>query len=460
MFTLAEYDFKTNIHLFQYKDLKILLDVNSGAIHLLDDITAKLIEYLAEYQGDLYRAAESCSQYFPAQQVNEAVEEIIAAFEEGAIFSPPDDLVIDLARMSVKALCLNIAHACNMKCKYCFASQGDFGLNPSLMSLEVGKKALDFLAAKSEGITNLEIDFFGGEPLLNVEVVKKLVAYGRDLEKQTGKHFNFTLTTNSLLLDEPTMDFIIENQISVILSLDGRPATNDRYRVLNDGRGSYDLIIPRIREMVARHPVSYYIRGTFTRKNLDFVNDLRHIIDSGFNCLSLEPAVGPDSEFSVREEDLPQVLDQYEKLTDALLEYHQAGKDIHFFHYNLDLQKGPCLAKRLSGCGAGVEYLVITPQGDIYPCHQFVGQPEFYMGNVLTGDIDRKISTRFMHNVLPNKEECRQCWARFFCGGGCHANNFNRNKDMAKPDKISCTMHKKRIEGAIYLDIKKMLDRD
>ncbi len=348
-----------------------------------------------------------------------------------------------------------------MKCRYCFASQGDFGMNPCLMSLATGKRALDFLIDKSGLVKNLEVDFFGGEPLLNATMLKELVEYGRQREAECGKHFNFTLTTNALLLDDNIIDFVIDNNISVILSLDGRPETNDRHRVLNNDEGSYQLIVPNIKKIVEKKPVSYFIRGTFTRQNLDFSQDLKHIVDLGFDAVSLEPAVGPTNEYSIQEADLPQVLLEYERLTDLLCNYHKTGKELHFFHYNLDLQKGPCLAKRQSGCGAGVEYLVVTPEGNIYPCHQFVGEDEFLMGNIYDSELDREIIRRFSENRLTDKKACLRCWARNFCGGGCHANAYHCNGDMSMPDRVSCTMHRKRIEGAIYLEIvKKMHNYD
>jgi uncharacterized protein len=455
VYRLASYDFKANIHLYQWNDLNILLDVNSGAIHVLDELARDFITCLMKNRGDFYLAVEDCSQRFPSPEVMEVANEVLAAYEEGELFTPEEELSLDLSLLPIKALCLNVAHACNMKCRYCFARQGDFGMKPALMSLEVGKKAFDFLIANSSGVRNLEVDFFGGEPLLNFEVVKGLVFYGRQLEQETGKHFNFTLTTNALLLDEPVRDFIIEHDIAVILSLDGRPETNDRHRILNSGEGSYKYVLPQIREMVARDPVSYYVRGTFTRNNLDFAEDLRHIADLGFDCLSLEPATGADSIYAIKKEDLPQVLAEYEKLTDTLLDYHRNGRDIHFFHYNLNLQKGPCLAKRHSGCGAGVDYLAITPEGDIYPCHQFIGHQDFYMGNVARGLENDKLRSQFQTNCLENKKQCKQCWARNFCGGGCHANHYFTNGDIKVPAELSCTMHKKRIEGAIYLDLQK-----
>jgi len=459
LFRLAAYDFDANIHMFRYNDLHIVLDVNSGAVHLLDDLAAAFIMELINSRGDMYMAMERCMAAYPQEAVMETMNEIMALMENDALFSEEDEIALDLAGLPLKALCLNVAHVCNMNCGYCFASQGDFGLKPSLMSLETGKRALDFLVENCGGVKRLEIDFFGGEPLLNAGVVKELVDYGRELEAQTGKTFNFTLTTNALLLDDEIMDFIIDQGISVVLSLDGRPSTNDRCRTLNSGGGSYDLVLRNIRRMVERKPVSYYIRGTFTRHNLDFSLDLRHIIDQGFPSLSLEPAIGSAAEYAIQEEDLPQVLSEYERLTDVLLEYYQSGQDIHFFHYNLNLQEGPCLAKRRSGCGAGVDYLAVTPEGDIYPCHQLVGNEQFLLGNVVDGIRATGVRQAFVRNDLGHKAECLACWARNFCGGGCHANNYLRKGDIGVPDELSCAMHRKRIEGAIYLDLKKRIEQ-
>lgn len=457
MLLLRSYDFEAGIHLFRYQELNILLDVNSGAIHVLDDIGYRLVEKTKVYKGDSQLAIKDLESEFSVQELQEVWAELESAYAAGAIFSEEEPLLVDLSDLPIKALCLNVAHACNMKCHYCFASQGDFGMKPSLMSLATGKKALDFLIARSGPAKNLEVDFFGGEPLLNADMLKELVQYGRGREADCGKHFNFTLTTNAILLDEDIINFVIDNDISVILSLDGRPQTNDRHRILNNGRGSYELIVPKIKQMVARKPCSYYIRGTFTRRNLDFTKDLQHIIELGFDTVSLEPAVGPTNAYSIKEADLPLVLAEYERLTELLRSYYQAGHEIHFFHYNLNLQKGPCLAKRQSGCGAGVEYLVVTPEGDIYPCHQFVGEAEFCMGNIEEAELDEAISRKFAGNRLQDKKVCRSCWARNFCGGGCHANAYHANGDMSIPDRISCRMHRKRIEGAIYMEIIKKM---
>lgn len=451
------YDFNAGIHLFRYHELNILLDVNSGALHVLDELGYRLTEELRTWDGDLEQAISSLGEEFDQQELRQAVAEFRAAQQEGALFTREDKLDLDLRGLPIKALCLNVAHACNMRCRYCFASQGDFGLKPSLMSLATGQRALEFLIGASGPAKTLEVDFFGGEPLLNAEMIRELVVYGRQREAQTGKRFNFTLTTNGLLLDHDMMDFIIAHDISVIMSLDGRPGTNDRHRILTSGQGSYEQIVPKIRQMVEKKPVSYYIRGTFTRLNPDFSRDLQHIIELGFDAVSLEPAVGPDNGLSIREADLPGVLAEYERITDLLWDYQRSRQPVHFFHYNLDLQKGPCLAKRQSGCGAGVEYLVVTPEGDIYPCHQFVGEKDFHMGNIADGVVDLEIKELFLRNRLTDKAECLACWARNFCGGGCHANAFHANGDLNRPDRVSCEMHRKRIEGALYLEVQKRL---
>jgi uncharacterized protein len=449
---LADYDFHANVHLFQWQQQNILLDVNSGAIHLLDDISCAFINRLMEYSGDMERVVQDLADTYPVDDLNDIAEEIDEAWQQGALFSEEDLPLLELTGLHVKALCLNVAHACNMKCRYCFASQGDFGMEAGLMSLETGKHALDYLMEQSGPIHNLEVDFFGGEPLLTADMLKQLVAYGRQLESLWNKHINFTLTTNALLITDEIIDFVKAEDLSVILSLDGRPETNDRHRILNNGTGTYDLIVPKIKKMVDSKPKSYYIRGTFTKKNLDFSEDLRHIAELGFDAISLEPAVGENNGYSIQTEDLEQVLVEYENLTNLLSEYKRAGREIDFFHFNLDMQKGPCLAKRLSGCGAGMEYLVVTPNGDIYPCHQFVGEKNFLLGNISDGQLNEQLRSDFAHNHLQNKSECRKCWARYFCGGGCHANAYHANGDISKPSQVSCIMHQKRIEGAIFLE--------
>ncbi|NLL86860.1 MAG: thioether cross-link-forming SCIFF peptide maturase [Syntrophomonadaceae bacterium] len=455
---LNNYDFKANLHLYCWKDLNILLDVNSGAIHLLDSLACLLLQNIIDYQGDIKLALEQTLRFYPQEEVFDALNEFISLQSQGALFTQPDLPEFDLSSMKLKAICLNVAHACNMNCGYCFAAQGNFGLPASLMSLDTAKQAMEFLVENSGSIKNLEVDFFGGEPLLVFSMLRDLVSFCREREKEVDKRFNFTLTTNGLLLEDEVIDWVIANDISVILSLDGRKVVNDKHRLLNNGEGSYDLIVPKIKKMVARQPVSYFTRGTFTRFNLDFSRDLKHLIELGFDSISLEPAVGPDNGFSITEDDLPRVLLEYEKLTEVLLDNYRQGKDIEFFHYNLNLQQGPCLAKRVTGCGAGIEYLVITPEGEIYPCHQFVGDSDFYMGNIRQGIQNPDIGQRFAANQLKDKE-CINCWVRYFCGGGCHANAYYRNADLKKPHRVSCEMHKKRIEGAIYLDLCQQMSR-
>jgi len=458
MIILSDYDFPANVHLYPFQDIYIVLDVNSGAVHVVDQLAAEFIQAFINCRGDFYRAMEICAARYDWEKVMEVALEVTGLWEDGSLFSDPEDPVIDFTDAPIKALCLNVAHVCNMKCTYCFASQGNFGLSPSLMSREAGHRALDFLVEHSQGVKHLEVDFFGGEPLLNWEVVKDIVEYGRHIEANSDKIFNFTLTTNCLLLDEEIMDYLVKENISVILSLDGRQEVNDRYRVLNNGEGTYKTILPKIHKMIEKGPISYYVRGTYTRSNLDFCEDVRHIVDLGINALSLEPAVGAGNDLAIREEDMPQVLKEYEKLALLLLEYHQQGRQVHFFHYDLDLQKGPCLAKRQTGCGAGLHYLAITPEGDIYPCHQFVGHSDYCLGNILeNSQLRTGIRQKFINNTLLTKEECRHCWARNFCGGGCHANNYFTNGDIGQPAQVACAMHRRRVEAAIYLDLKKRI---
>lgn len=451
------YDVAANIHRFTMGDLNFLLDVNSGAVHVLDTVAREFVDVLLASDGDIGLAQEHCYRIYGQEQVDEAEREIRAAVEEQSLFTREELPLLDLEQAPVKALCLNVAHACNMKCRYCFAGQGDFGAEKGLMSEEVGRRALDFLLQESREVRNLEVDFFGGEPLLNYPVVQRLVAYGRRRAEETGKNIRFTLTTNAVALTPEIMDFIVREGISVILSLDGRPEVNDRYRLLRDGRGSYDIIVARIQAMVAKQPVSYYIRGTFCRENLDFTRDLEHLISCGFTNISLEPAVGDCRDLAIGEEELPRVLLEYDRLTEVLWSQYCQGRKVNFFHFNLDLNRGPCLAKRLTGCGAGIEYLAVTPGGDIYPCHQFVGVADFLMGNVKQGIVNRSIKQRFACSQLANKKECRSCWARFFCGGGCHAGAYYVNHDLRKPAAVSCTMHRKRVECAIYLETRKRL---
>ena len=358
-----------------------------------------------------------------------------------------------MAPAPIKAMCLHIAHDCNLRCDYCFAAKGDFGHGRKLMSYEVGKKAIDFLLDNSGSRTNLEVDFFGGEPLMNFDVVKQLVAYARSREKEYNKNFRFTVTTNGLLLDDDIMDFINKEMSNVVLSIDGRKEINDALRVSPNGKGCYDIIVPKFKEMVKRrNGEQYYVRGTFTRKNPDFYEDVMHLYDLGFDQISIEPVVSdPQISYSLTEEDAERVGQEYEKLAKKIIEMKKAGESINFFHFMLDLDQGPCAIKRLRGCSCGNEYVSVTPEGDIYPCHQFVGIDGFKMGNIDDGKIDNELKAEFSKANIFNKEHCRDCWARFYCSGGCNANSQQYAGGIFNKHEVSCLLEQKRLECAIMI---------
>ena len=391
---------------------------------------------------------------YDSQDVDEAYDELYALSESGVLFSedvripvPPVELV------SIKAMCLHIAHDCNMRCKYCFADTGEYHRSRALMSAETGRRALDFLIEKSGRIHNLEVDFFGGEPLLNFDAVKAILLYGRELEQIHNKNIRFTITTNASLLDDETIDFVNEHCANVVLSIDGRKAVNDQMRIFDDGSGTYDEIMPKIKKLVrARKGVNYYVRGTFTRNNLHFADDVLHLADEGFKEISIEPVVLPASDpLSLREEDLPVIFAEYEKLAKEMVVREKEGRGFNFFHFMTDLDAGPCVYKRVKGCGSGCEYVAVTPEGDVFPCHQFVEHPEYKLGNIFTGDLDLSIREKFSRCNIQANESCTQCWAKYFCGGGCAANNFNQNQNLMTPYKIGCELEKKRIECALYI---------
>ena len=445
-------------------DLNIVVDVNGGAVHVVDEITFDVLDY---YElDDAEKIAKKLPKY-TLEEIKETFDEIKSLVEDGLLYSPDNYLDIDAFKNRepvVKAMCLHIAHDCNLKCKYCFASQGDFGGAKSIMSFEVGKKALEYLVDNSGSRKNLEVDFFGGEPLMNFEVVKQLVEYGNELAKEKGKNFRFTITTNGVLLDDEIIDYVNEHMHNVVLSLDGRKSINDDMRPTLNDKGSYDIIVPKFQKLIEkRKDKYYYVRGTFTRDNMDFSKDVLHFKDLGFDLTSVEPVVGDESNpYALREEDLPKILDEYEKLAVEYSKMRVNNEPFRFFHFMVDLSQGPCVIKRMTGCGAGNEYLAITPEGDIYPCHQFVGQEEFKMGNVMTDKVElpKEMQETFKEAHIYAKDECSKCWAKFYCSGGCHANAFNFNNDILKPYDLGCQMQRKRLECALMVEASVMMNQD
>lgn len=448
------------IHKYNMNGYNIVVDVNGGAVHVVDDVTYRVLDFYED--KNLEEIISLLADEFDRQKIEESYNEIEELVKEGLLYTE-DEYEFHPSFVNrepvVKALCLNVAHDCNLKCKYCFAKQGDFGGNAELMSLDVGKKAMDFLVANSGNRRNLDIDFFGGEPLMNWEVVKELVKYGREIEKPAGKNMRFTITTNGVLLDDEKIDFINEHMHNVVLSLDGRKEINDQMRLTINDRGSYDTIVPKFQKLVSQRPKNkyYYVRGTFTRNNLDFSKDINHFADLGFELTSIEPVVDDESNpFALREEDLPKIFEEYENYAAELAQRQLEGEKLKFFHFMIDLNQGPCVIKRITGCGAGNEYVSIVPNGDIYPCHQFVGKEEFIMGNVHQDEITLPESMRemFREAHVYNKESCKTCWNKFYCSGGCHANAINFNEDIRKPYELGCEMQKKRTECAIMIQAK------
>lgn len=447
------------LHRFSLNGYNIALDVCTGTVHVLDDISYKLSAFADENMTEKIpsEAVATLSNTYSASELEEAWSELYELYKSG-IFCSKDDIkqfARNTSKAPIKSMCLNVAHDCNLRCKYCFASTGNFGGGRKLMPFEVGKAALDFIAENSGTRHNLEVDFFGGEPLMNFDVVKRLVEYGRNIEKKYNKRFRFTITTNGVLLDDDKIDFINREMKNVVLSIDGRREVNDEMRPHADGHGSYDEIIGKYKKLVERrNGGEYYVRGTFTRKNLDFASDVLHLADEGFDQISIEPVVcDASSPYAIREEDLPRIFEEYEKLAKAYLERKKQGRGFNFFHFMIDLNEGPCILKLLNGCGCGNEYVAITPDGEIYPCHQFVGQNNFVMGNVLrqNGEFQSDLKTFFSNANIFTKEECSECWARFFCSGGCNANNQLYNGSILNPLKISCALEKKRLECALMI---------
>ena len=443
------------VHQYKNNGYDIVLDVNSGAIHVVDDVTYDVI---ALYEGHTREEiVNSLRERYPETEVEEALDEVQMLVDNEELFTKDtyENYIMDFKKRPtvVKALCLHIAHDCNLACQYCFAEEGEYHGRRALMSFEVGKKALDFLIANSGNRRNLEVDFFGGEPLMNWQVVKDLVAYGREQEKLHDKKFRFTLTTNGVLLNDEVMEFCNREMGNVVLSIDGRKEVHDKMRQFRKGAGSYDLIVPKFQQFAeSRHQDKYYVRGTFTHYNLDFSEDVLHLADLGFKQISVEPVVAePKEPYAIREEDLPKLFEEYDKLAVEMIRRHKSGEDFNFFHFMIDLEGGPCVAKRLSGCGSGTEYLAVTPWGDFYPCHQFVGNEKFLLGNVDEGILNTDIRDEFKCCNVYAKEKCRKCFARFYCSGGCAANAYNFSGDICGAYDIGCELQKKRIECAIMI---------
>ena len=443
------------VHQYKNNGYNIVLDVNSGSVHVVDEIVYDMIPMYENMSLDEISAM--LADKYSSDDIKEAYEEITALKDAGSLFT--EDIYenyIDSFKNRqpvVKALCLHIAHDCNLACQYCFAEEGEYHGRRALMSFEVGKKALDFLVANSGSRRNLEVDFFGGEPLMNWNVVKQLVEYGRSIEEANNKKFRFTLTTNGVLLNDEILDFVNKEMGNIVLSTDGRKEVHDRMRPFRNGKGSYDLIMPKFKKVAeSRNQTNYYVRGTFTHFNLDFSNDVLSLADQGFKQISVEPVVAsPEDAYALREEDLPQIFEEYDKLAVEMIKREKEGRGFNFFHFMIDLTGGPCVYKRLSGCGSGTEYLAVTPWGDFYPCHQFVGNEDFLLGNVDDGIVRKNICEEFKQCNVYSKPKCKDCFAKLFCSGGCAANSYNFHGNINDSYEVGCEMERKRVECAIMI---------
>lgn len=441
------------IHTFTALGCKIVVDVNSGAVHVLDDISYDILNAVDGPLGEEVPAAVLQLPY-EQQALREAWEELRGLQEAGLLFTDDDYVDPETAMRlpksaQIKALCLHVSHDCNLRCKYCFASTGDFGTGHRMtMDFETAKKAIDFVIARSGKRRNIEVDFFGGEPLMAMDTVKRTVEYARSIEEKAGKCFRFTITTNGMLLNDENIEYINREMSNAVLSLDGRKEINDDLRPTVGGKGSYDVIVPKFEKLIAgRGTKDYYLRGTFTRFHKDFADDVKVLASIGKN-VSVEPVVGKEEDpYALQESDLPELKAEYERLAEYLREH----RNVNFFHFNVDLSQGPCVIKRLRGCGAGCEYVAITPDGDIYPCHQFVGNEEYKLGSLNDGSFDMEKSGRFAELNVYTREACRNCWARFYCSGGCSASNLLVNGDIKEPHKVGCELERKRLECAIAL---------
>ena len=455
----------TVIHQYKSGGYNIVMDINSGSIHVVDDIVYDMIPLVEPLVNEGIKDAPTIKAAvlnlsrvpYPEEEMNEAVEEVLELMAAGQLFTPDiyENYVFDFKNRQtvVKALCLHIAHDCNLACRYCFAGEGEYHGRRALMTPEVGKKALDFLVANSGNRVNLEVDFFGGEPLMNWQTVKELVEYGRSLEGPYNKKFRFTLTTNGVLLNDEILEFANKEMANIVLSIDGRKETHDLMRPFRGGQGSYDLVVPKFLKVAeSRGQERYYVRGTYTHNNLDFSKDVLHLADLGFKQISVEPVVaGPGDDYAITEADIPVLKEEYDRLAAEMLKRKKEGRGFNFFHFMIDLSGGPCVAKRLSGCGSGTEYLAVTPWGDLFPCHQFVGNEKFLMGNVEEGILREDIREEFKCCNVYAKDKCKKCFAKFYCSGGCAANAYNFHGNINDAYDVGCELQRKRVECAIML---------
>lgn len=447
------------IHKYKAKGFNIVLDIYSGSVHVVDDITYDIIDLFNDNKKSDIQKIIKTKYSITDTEFDEAYSEVFELKQENLLFSEDiyKDIIIDAKNRPtyLKALCLNVAHTCNLSCEYCFAKGGRYRGKDAIMSIDVAKKAIDFLISESKNHYNLDIDFFGGEPLLNWDLVKKTVEYARSKEKKFNKKFNFTLTTNGVLLDDDKIDFLNENMKNVVLSLDGRKEKHDQFRKTLNNKGSFDIVVPKFQNFVKkRGDKEYYMRGTFTANNLDFTEDIKTYLDLGFNRTSLEPVVGdPNSTYALKDEHLPYIFNQYEKLADMLIENIDNDNEFVFYHYMIDLENGPCVHKRISGCGSGTEYMAITPTGEIYPCHQFVGNKDFKIGDLDNGIEKPNLISDFKGCNAYSRKECQSCWAKLYCSGGCAANSYNATGSIEGVYDYQCKIFRKRIEMAIAVKI-------
>ena len=443
------------IHKYLQMGHAIVLDINSGAVHVVDRLTYDMLDYLQPPLAEAMPQDLPEKMGIPTEKLAEAYAELYGLFAQGLLFSADDyaPYAEQMVLSPVKAMCLNVSHDCNLRCAYCFAGKGNYGGESMVMSAETGKKAIDFLIAQSGDRQFLEVDFFGGEPLMNFDAVQEILSYAQAEAAQRGKEFRFTITTNGMLLDDEKIDYINAHMDNVVLSLDGRRTVTDKVRTRVNGAGCYDIVVPKFQKLVERRgDKEYYVRGTFTKWNIDFAEDVKAMEQLGFDQISVEPVVaGAQEAYALTTEDLPEIFAEYERLAELLVRKERQGEFVNFFHFMLDLDQGPCAIKRLRGCGCGNEYVAVTPDGDVYPCHQFIGQPQWKMGSVHDGSFDLPMKEQFAHATVYDKATCRDCWAKFYCSGGCNANNALYKGDVLSPLELSCELEKKRLECAIAI---------